>query len=119
MLLNYFFPGLETSGLQLFVWGFVLSTVLLFHVTVSINSIAHIWGSQRYKTTDNSRNNALLALLTFGEGWHNNHHYYPNTVKQGFFWWELDITYWVIKAMSLVGLTWDLKQIPAHVKKLS
>ena len=116
-VLNYFFPSLKTSGAQLFVWGFVLSTILLFHVTVSINSIAHVWGTQRYDTSDNSRNNPLLALLTFGEGWHNNHHHYPNTVKQGFFWWEIDMTYWTLKAMSYVGLTWDLKPVPAHIKR--
>jgi stearoyl-CoA desaturase (delta-9 desaturase) len=115
-LLNEFFPQLNTSGAQLLVWGFVLSTVLLFHVTVSINSIAHVWGTQRYKTADNSKNNAFLALLTLGEGWHNNHHHYPNTVKQGFYWWEIDMTYWVLKTMSFVGLTWDLKPVPAHVK---
>ena len=114
--LDYFFPGLGTSGAQLFVWGFVLSTVLLFHVTVSINSVAHVWGRRRYATADNSRNNALLALLTFGEGWHNNHHHYPNTVRQGFFWWEIDMTYLALKAMSYFGLTWDLKPVPAHIK---
>jgi stearoyl-CoA desaturase (delta-9 desaturase) len=90
--------------------------VLLFHVTVSINSVAHVWGRRRYATADNSRNNALLALLTFGEGWHNNHHHYPNTVRQGFFWWEIDMTYLALKAMSCLGLTWDLKPVPAHIK---
>lgn len=115
--LNGLFPGLGTSGAQLFVWGFVLSTVLLFHVTVSINSVAHVWGRRRYATADNSRNNALLALLTFGEGWHNNHHHYPNTVRQGFFWWEIDMTYLALKAMSYLGLTWDLKPVPAHIKR--
>ena len=115
--LNLYYPHLQTNGAQLFVWGFVVSTVLLFHVTVSINSVAHVWGTQRYDTQDNSKNNALLALLTFGEGWHNNHHYYPNTIKQGFYWWEIDITYWILKLMSIVGLTWGLKPIPAHIKR--
>lgn len=115
-LLARFAPGLGTDGPQLLVWGFVLSTVLLFHVTVSINSVAHVWGSRRYATRDDSRNNALLALLTFGEGWHNNHHHYPNSVRQGFFWWELDLTYLTLRAMQALGLTWDLKPVPARVK---
>ena len=109
-------PGLDTDGTQLLVWGFVLSTVLLFHVTVSINSVAHVWGSRRYATSDDSRNNALLALLTFGEGWHNNHHHYPNSVRQGFFWWELDLTYLALRAMQALGLAWELKPVPAGVK---
>lgn len=108
-------PELGTSGMQLLVWGFVLSTVLLFHVTVSINSVAHVWGRRRYPTADESRNNALLALLTLGEGWHNNHHHYPNSVRQGFFWWEIDLTYWLLRLMQLLRLTWNLKPVPLHV----
>jgi stearoyl-CoA desaturase (Delta-9 desaturase) len=110
-------PGLGTNGPQLLVWGFVLSTVLLFHVTVSINSIAHVWGSRRFDTDDESRNNALLALLTFGEGWHNNHHRYPNSVRQGFRWWELDLTFLVLCGMQALGLTWDLKPVPFYLKQ--
>jgi stearoyl-CoA desaturase (delta-9 desaturase) len=116
-LLERVAPGLGTSGPQLLVWGFVLSTVLLFHVTVSINSIAHVWGRRRYDTGDDSRNNALLAVLTFGEGWHNNHHHYPNSCRQGFFWWELDLTYLVLRSMQALGLAWDLKPVPVHVKR--
>ena len=115
-LLARYAPGLGTNGAQLLVWGFVLSTVLLFHVTVSINSVAHVWGSRRYATRDDSRNNGLLALLTFGEGWHNNHHHYPNSVRQGFYWWELDLTYLALRAMQALGLAWDLKPVPARVK---
>ena len=115
--LEVFAPGLGTSGPQLLVWGFVLSTVLLFHVTVSINSIAHVWGKRRYATADDSRNNALLAVLTLGEGWHNNHHHYPNSVRQGFFWWELDVTYLALRLMQSLRLTWDLKPVPVHVKQ--
>ncbi len=119
VLLEHVAPQLGTSGPQLLVWGFVVSTVLLFHVTVSINSIAHVWGQRRYATGDDSRNNALLALLTFGEGWHNNHHHYPNSVRQGFFWWEIDMTYWALRLMQLMRLTWDLKPIPVHVLRPS
>ena len=89
----------------------------MFHVTVSINSIAHVWGKRRYATADDSRNNALLAVLTLGEGWHNNHHHYPNSVRQGFFWWELDVTYLALRLMQSLRLTWDLKPVPVHVKQ--
>lgn len=115
--LERWMPALGTSGPQMLVWGFVLSTVLLFHVTVSINSLAHVWGSRRYDTADDSRNNPLLAILTFGEGWHNNHHHYPNSVRQGFFWWELDLTYIGLRALQALGLAWDLKPVPRHVRE--
>jgi stearoyl-CoA desaturase (Delta-9 desaturase) len=110
-------PGLQTDGAQLLVWGFFISTVALFHATVTINSLAHRFGRRRYATRDNSRNNWLLALLTFGEGWHNNHHHYPGSARQGFYWWELDLTWYVLRAMSLSGLVWDLKQVPASLRR--
>ena len=100
------------SGL---VVGFALSTVLLWHATFTINSLSHVFGSQRYETGDDSRNNFLLALLTLGEGWHNNHHHYMGSTRQGFYWWEVDITYYVLKALSWVGLVWDLREPPARV----
>jgi stearoyl-CoA desaturase (delta-9 desaturase) len=78
--------------------------------------VAHVWGSRRFETGDDSRNNSLLALLTFGEGWHNNHHHYPNSTRQGFRWWELDMTFLALWSMQFVGLTWDLKPVPAHLK---
>ena len=87
-------PGLHTSGPQLLVWGFFISTVVLFHATVTINSLAHRFGRRRFETRDDSRNNLWLALLTFGEGWHNNHHFFPGTVRQGFRWWEIDLTWY-------------------------
>ena len=108
-------PHLETDGLQLVVWGFVISTVLLFHSTVTINSLGHIWGWRRYKTSDHSRNNGLLALLTLGEGWHNNHHRWAVSARQGFYWWEIDISYMLLKAMSWVGIVYDLSPVPKHV----
>jgi len=105
-------PTLETSGPQLLVWGFVISTVVLFHVTVSINSFAHRFGTRRFATRDDSRNNWFLALLTFGEGWHNNHHHYPGSARQGFRWWEYDFTYYGLRLLGALRLVWDLKPVP-------
>jgi stearoyl-CoA desaturase (delta-9 desaturase) len=97
------------SGL---VWGFVISTVLLWHGTFTINSLSHVFGSRRYVTTDDSRNNPLLALITLGEGWHNNHHTYMSSANQGFFWWEYDFSYYALKALSWIGVTRDLRKPP-------
>jgi stearoyl-CoA desaturase (delta-9 desaturase) len=105
-------PGLGTDGLQVFVWGFLVSTVCVYHGTFSLNSLAHLFGTRRYATGDDSRNNLLLALLMLGEGWHNNHHYYPHSARQGFFWWEIDVTYLVLKVMAKLGLIWGLREIP-------
>lgn len=110
----HYAPQWHTNGWQMLVWGFFVSTVLVYHVTFCINSLAHRYGSRRYTTTDDSRNNWWLALLTFGEGWHNNHHHYPASVRQGFFWWEVDLTYYVLKALSLIGVVRDLKPVPAQ-----
>lgn len=104
--------GLPTSGWQIFVWCFFLSTVLTYHGTYTINSLSHKFGNQRYKTGDDSRNNFWLALLTLGEGWHNNHHHYQSSVQQGFYWYEIDITYYTLKAMSWTGLIWDMRGVP-------
>ncbi|CCU73206.1 MAG: acyl-CoA desaturase [Thalassolituus sp.] len=114
-LLAAFAPALETNGLQLIVWGFVISTVILFHSTVTINSLGHIWGKKRFNNKDESRNNAILALLTLGEGWHNNHHRWAVSARQGFYWYEIDITYGILKVMSWLGIVWDLSPVPAHV----
>lgn len=95
--------------------GHFLSTVLLWHGTFTINSLSHVIGTRRYDTDDDSRNHWLLALITLGEGWHNNHHHYQSSARQGFMWWEIDITYYVLKVMSWVGLVWDLREPPAHV----
>jgi len=88
---------------------------VLFHATVTINSLAHRFGRRRFDTNDDSRNNLWLALLTFGEGWHNNHHFFPGSVRQGFRWWEIDVTYYGLRVMSWLGLVHDLKPIPAWV----
>ncbi len=108
-------PQLGTTGAQMLIWGFFVSTVVLFHATVTINSFAHRFGKRRFETKDDSRNNVWLALITFGEGWHNNHHFFPGTVRQGFRWWEVDVTYYVLRAMSMLGLVSDLKPIPEWV----
>ncbi len=115
-------PHLNTNGFQLFIWGFILSTVLLYHGTFCVNSLAHVWGKRRYATRDHSRNNALIALITLGEGWHNNHHHFPGSAKQGFYWWEIDFTYYGLRVLAALGIIWDLKTVPiaiknAHIKK--
>ena len=107
--------GVQTSGIQLFVWGFIVSTVMLYHGTYTINSLAHRFGKKRYETNDDSKNNFFLALLTLGEGWHNNHHRYPRSAKQGFFWWEIDLTYFFLKFMKLIFLIKDLEQVPPNI----
>jgi stearoyl-CoA desaturase (delta-9 desaturase) len=102
-------------GLGALLIGFFLSTVITWHCTYFINSLTHLIGRRRYVTTDTSRNSFVLALLTLGEGWHNNHHYYQSSANQGFFWWEIDISYYVIKSLSFVGLVWDVRVPPQHV----
>jgi stearoyl-CoA desaturase (delta-9 desaturase) len=97
------------------VWGFFLSTIALHHATFTVNSLAHTWGARRYETGDHSRNNLLIAVLTLGEGWHNNHHHYPGSTRQGFYWWEFDFTYYVLWLFERLGLVWDLRPVPAEV----
>lgn len=109
-------PDLGTSGGQLLVWGFFISTVACYHGTYTINSLCHVWGRRRYATSDESRNNWLLALVTLGEGWHNNHHRYPSSVRQGFYWWEIDITYYGLRLLAALGLVHDLKPVPVRIR---
>jgi stearoyl-CoA desaturase (delta-9 desaturase) len=108
-------PGLGTSGAQLVVWGFFVSTVVLLHGTLFINSMAHVFGDRRFSTRDDSRNNFLLAIITLGEGWHNNHHRFMSAARQGFYWWEFDPTWYALKMLSWTGLIWDLKSVPQSV----
>lgn len=115
VLLHRLAPGLGTNGPQMLVWGFFVSTVVLFHATVTINSLAHRFGSRRFATRDDSRNNWWLALLTFGEGWHNNHHFFPGSARQGFRWWEIDLTYYGLLLLQAAGWVRDLKPVPAWV----
>jgi len=95
--------------------GFFLSTVLLWHGTFLVNSLAHVLGNRRFPTADTSRNNWWIALVTLGEGWHNNHHHYMGSARQGFYWWEIDVTYYILKVLSWCGLIWDLRPVPAAV----
>lgn len=106
-----------TLGLGAFVWGYVVSTVILFHCTFSINSLAHIWGSRRFETPDQSRNNLFLALVTMGEGWHNNHHRFMHSCRQGLRWWEVDFTFYLLIVLSWLGLARDLRgwQLPSEI----
>ena len=97
------------GGWPAFVWGYVVSTVVLYHGTFAINSMAHLWGTRRFDTPDESRNNWLLAILTLGEGWHNNHHHSPGSCRQGERWWELDITYLMLITLSWAGVARDLR----------
>lgn len=110
-------PAYGTNGIQLFVWGFVISTVVLYHATFTVNSLAHVWGKRRYATKDQSRNNLFIALMTLGEGWHNNHHHYPASAKQGFYWWEIDLTYYGLKLLASLGLIWDLRPVPHKIRE--
>lgn len=106
--------GVTMGASALFV-GYFLGLVLLWHGTYTINSLAHVIGRARYETGDTSKNSLILALLTGGEGWHNNHHFYQASARQGFFWWEIDVTYYILKALSLVGVVRDLRVPPKHV----
>ena len=117
-VLHHYVPQWGTSGPQMLVWGFFISTVFLLHATLFINSLAHVFGRRRYPTNDTSRNSFLLALITFGEGWHNNHHRFMNSARQGFFWWEIDVTYYLLKALSWTGVIWDLRPVPEQAYEL-
>ncbi|MDH4378476.1 MAG: acyl-CoA desaturase [Vampirovibrionales bacterium] len=105
----------STTGAQLLVWGFFISTALLFHATCTINSLSHVWGAQRFQTDDTSRNNPVLAIATMGEGWHNNHHFYPASARQGFYWWEVDMTYYGLKLLAIFGVVKKLHPVPPWV----
>ena len=116
LLLEHTSPELGTTRWQMLIWGFFISTIVCYHGTYTINSLSHVFGFQRYRTGDTSKNNWLLAIITLGEGWHNNHHHYPNAARQGFYWWEYDITYYVLKVLSWCGIIWDLKPIPVEAR---
>jgi stearoyl-CoA desaturase (delta-9 desaturase) len=109
------FPELRTNGFQLLTWGFFVCTILLFHGTFAINSLTHLIGRQRFPTGDDSRNSLVIALFTLGEGWHNNHHYFPASERQGFFWWEIDFTHYVLCVFERLGLVWDVQAPPERV----
>jgi stearoyl-CoA desaturase (delta-9 desaturase) len=104
------------GGWPALLWGFFVSTVVLWHATFAINSLAHVFGRRRYRTEDGSRNNLALALLTFGEGWHNNHHFWPSAANQGFFWWEVDVSYGVLRVLSALRVVRELRTPPESVR---
>jgi len=114
-MLEMLAPGLGTSGWQMVIWGFFISTTVLFHGTCFVNSLAHTMGSKRFDNDDDSRNSLFLALITLGEGWHNNHHQYQASARQGFYWWEIDISYYLIRLMGLLGIVRDIKSVPEKV----
>ncbi len=109
------FPHAGMSGPQFLFYGFFLSTVAVYHVTFCVNSISHMFGSRSYDTDDESRNNWLVALLSFGEGWHNNHHHYAVCARQGFRWWQLDISYQILRLLQAMRIVWDIREPPARV----
>jgi stearoyl-CoA desaturase (delta-9 desaturase) len=116
---NHWIPGLLLAllcflidGWTGVVWGFFISTVLLYHAVFAVNSLCHIFGRRRFATADESRNNFLVALLTLGEGWHNNHHHYQSSANQGFRWWEIDISYYCIRMLGWTGLVWGIRKPP-------
>lgn len=116
---NWLVPPLLTGlfywqvfGLEGAAVGFFFTMILLHHGTFTINSLTHVWGSRTYDTPDSSRNNFWLALITLGEGWHNNHHYYMRSTRQGFEWWQIDITYMMLRGLARLGIVWDLREPP-------
>jgi stearoyl-CoA desaturase (Delta-9 desaturase) len=113
--LERYAPGLGTSGFEMLVWAFFISTVVLYHGTFTVNSLAHIFGKRRFATDDNSRNNLFVAVITLGEGWHNNHHYYPSSERQGLYWWEIDVSHYTLRALSWFGIVWDLHTHPSDL----
>ena len=117
LFMEIFFPSAGLDASQALVWGFFVSTVILYHGTFVINSLAHVYGTRPFKTRDDSRNNPWLAIITLGEGWHNNHHYFPNTIHQGFRKYEFDPTYWGLRTMECFGLIHSCKRLPKHLKE--
>jgi stearoyl-CoA desaturase (delta-9 desaturase) len=103
------------GGFPWLIWGFCLPTVTLAHATFCVNTVNHLWGSRRFDTLDDSRNNACMSLVTAGEAWHNNHHRYQRAARNGFYWWEFDIAWYIIKVMAWAGLAWDVQPVPARI----
>ncbi len=113
--LNAVWPELGTSGFQMVIWGFFISTTLLYHGTFTVNSLTHVYGRRRFKTNDDSRNSLLISIITLGEGWHNNHHRFPSSERQGFYWWEIDPAHYGLKVLSWFRIVWDLRTPHARV----
>ena len=104
---GYFASGMEMA-VSLLVWGMFVRLIGVLHSTWMVNSASHMWGYRNYETTDDSRNNWLVAIVAYGEGWHNNHHAYPRMAKHGHKWWEFDITWQAIRLLRATGLVWDV-----------
>jgi stearoyl-CoA desaturase (delta-9 desaturase) len=119
--LNFVPPALlaavmyAVGGLPALIWGFCLPTMTLAHATFAINTVNHLYGSRRFDTLDDSRNNPITAVLAVGEGWHNNHHRYQRAARNGFYWWEFDPTWYAIRIMQAIGLAWDVQPVPARI----
>jgi stearoyl-CoA desaturase (delta-9 desaturase) len=103
------------GGYPWLVWGFCLPTMTLAHATFAINTVNHLWGSRRFETVDESRNNPITAFFAVGEGWHNNHHRYQRSARNGFYWWEFDMTWYAIRLMAMLGIAWDLQPVPERI----
>jgi stearoyl-CoA desaturase (Delta-9 desaturase) len=103
------------GGTSWLLWGFCVSTTLIWHLTYAVNSLGHRYGRRRYDTADDSRNSFWLALPTLGEGWHNNHHRYMRSARQGLRWWEIDLTYCALRVLAAAGIVWDLVAPPAEL----
>lgn len=114
---RHFDPSAGASGFQLVVWGGVVSTVCVYHSIWSANSFCHRFGTRRFATRDDSRNNILVSLLTFGDGWHHNHHYCPYSARHGFRWWEIDINFAILRVLACLGIVWDLNLPPERVRR--
>ncbi len=105
--IGYLFGGMELA-MSVLIWGVFLRLALVLHSTWAVNSASHIWGYRNYETTDDSRNNWWVALITYGEGWHNNHHAYPRMARHGHRWWEVDMTFGAVRLLKALGLAWDV-----------
>jgi stearoyl-CoA desaturase (delta-9 desaturase) len=101
-----------TGVLLGFIWGGLARVFLVHHVTWSINSVCHLWGTRPFRSHDESRNNVVFGVLGLGEGWHNNHHAFPTSARHGLRWWEFDASYWIIRGLEMLGLAWKVK-VPA------
>jgi len=110
-------PETGTNGWQMVIWGSVVSTVCANHIIWSANSVCHRYGTRRFATKDDSRNNVVISLLTLGDGWHHNHHYYPYSARHGLRWWEIDINYAILRLLACLGIVWELKLPPKRLNR--
>jgi stearoyl-CoA desaturase (delta-9 desaturase) len=108
---------LAIGGVNAFLYGYVLAIICLYQASYCVNSLAHVYGSRRFETTDHSRNNVWLAIITLGEGWHNNHHHCKSSCRQGYKWWEIDMTFYLLTILSWVGIVKDIRPFRAENTK--